>query len=231
MPKPPAHAVAFHRIADGLAHDQTPARAGGAFDDSGVRKSVDDHGRPTLTHPRTHDGPKLGRPMQPIPGRKHDAARRRRLSRQLGTALTATTGDNAAAGASAHAKTETVRLGTATVIRLESPLALGHSVLLRVSRWLHSTGGVRIEFAGAGRGPNRSDASASRRAIRVLSHGRLYKVTSSALIYTNSDTTSVTLDISDQDNRPVSGDTPKPEIVDIRIPCPLDCLPPIAEGC
>src|SRR5699024_2205077 len=50
--------------------------------------------------------------------------------RQRRTTLTTAGRDDAAPGAGAHAQTESVHLGTTTVVRLEGPLALGHGWLL-----------------------------------------------------------------------------------------------------
>lgn len=57
-----------------------------------------------------------------------------RSGRKRAASLTAPARHNRAAGAGAHAQPEAMHAGSAPVIRLEGPLALGHDVLLVVSR-------------------------------------------------------------------------------------------------
>ena len=57
-----------------------------------------------------------------------------RSGRERPTPLTAPARHNRASGAGAHAQPEAMHAGSAPVVRLEGPLALGHDVLLVVSR-------------------------------------------------------------------------------------------------
>lgn len=87
------------------------------------------------TYAKAHDGTKIGRHAQAVRLWQHSVAlyglAGHGLSRQLSATLAATTGNDRATRTRTHTETEAMRLGTATVIRLVSPLALGHGILLR----------------------------------------------------------------------------------------------------
>ena len=89
----------------------------------------------TGTNAKAHDGTKIGRHAQAVRLWQHSVAlfglAGYGLSRQLSATLAATSCNDRATCTRTHAETEAMRLGTATVIRLVSPLALGHGVLLR----------------------------------------------------------------------------------------------------
>ena len=63
--------------------------------------------------------------MRSIAGVLRTGAEYRGLGAELGAPLAATSREDGAAGASAHPQTETVDLGTPTVVRLEGSLAHG----------------------------------------------------------------------------------------------------------
>jgi hypothetical protein len=68
----------------------------------------------------------ISRPCHPVPGRKH-CPEPCVESRSQGTAaLAAAAGHDGAARTRTHTQPETVHTGPAAVVRLESPLALGH---------------------------------------------------------------------------------------------------------
>lgn len=135
MAKPPAHPVPLHRIADGFADNEAESRTRSALHGRREGLGVDYDGRAPRTNTRAHDGSKIGRHAQAVRGRQHSVAlwglAGYGLSRELSAALATTTGNDRASCTRTHAETEAMRLGTATVIRLVSPLALGHGVLLR----------------------------------------------------------------------------------------------------
>lgn len=91
--------------------------------------------RAPRTNAKAHDGTKIGRHAQAVRVWQHSVAlfglAGHGLGRQLSATLAATTCNDRASGTRPHAETEAMRLGTATVIRLVSPLALGHGILLR----------------------------------------------------------------------------------------------------
>jgi hypothetical protein len=72
-----------------------------------------------------------------------------RSGRQRATALTAPVGHDRTPRAGPHPQAEAMHAGTAPVIRLEGPLALGHGVLLVVSRSGLSQPSGRSRFATA----------------------------------------------------------------------------------
>ena len=73
--------------------------------------------------------PEISGTVEPVRPGKHPPPRPG-SGRQRGAALATTSRDDAAAGAGPHTQTESVHLGTTTVVRLERPLALGHGWLL-----------------------------------------------------------------------------------------------------
>lgn len=135
MTKPPTHSVPLHRIADGFAHHQTEPRPGCPLHGGRKGSRVHDDAGTTATNAKAHDGTKIGRHAQAVRLWQHSVAlfglAGHGLGRQLSATLAATTCNDRATCTRAHAETEAMRLGTATVIRLVSPLALGHGVLLR----------------------------------------------------------------------------------------------------
>ena len=135
MTKPPAHPVPLHRIADGFTHDQTEPRSGRPLHGGRVCFRMHDDAGTPRTNAKTHDGTKVGRHAQAVREWQHSVAlfglAGHGLGRQLRATLAATTCNDRASCTRAHAETEAMRLGTATVIRLVGPLALGHGVLLR----------------------------------------------------------------------------------------------------
>lgn len=75
-----------------------------------------------------------------------------RSGRECAAALATPTGDDRTSSASAHAQTEAVHPGSAPVVRLEGPLALGHGVLLSCpacSCFASTPVGVVLLLAGA----------------------------------------------------------------------------------
>ena len=128
MTKPPADPVACHRVPDGFAHDEPETRTAHA-DIRGVHVGVYDHGAAALPGTLAHHRREISGTVEPVRPGKH-APPRPGSGRQRGAALATTGADDATAGARAHPETETVHLGTTTVVRLESPLALGHGWLL-----------------------------------------------------------------------------------------------------
>lgn len=135
MTKPPTHPVSLYRIADGFTHDQPESRTGGAVHGGRKRPRLHNYAGTTGTNAKAHDGTKIGRHAQAVRLWQHSVAlfglAGYGLSRQLSATLAATTCNDRATRTRTHAQTEAMRLGTATVIRLVSPLALGHGVLLR----------------------------------------------------------------------------------------------------
>lgn len=91
-------------------------------------------------HPSAHRRPEVARPRHPVPRRKHRASSWIGLRRQRATALAAPVRHNGPAGPGPHPQPEPVHPCPAPVVRLESPLALGHGSisLLRLAPAAHT---------------------------------------------------------------------------------------------
>ena len=177
----PAHSVA-HNSAANLASDDEPssrygkrtvnrrgtARLGrriGACLDRRISK-CEVHDKPRTSRPTTgpHGHGEIGALAQPGRGRKHGDSRFRATSgRKALTALPTASGEDGAAGASAHAQPKAVGLCAPTVVRLER--ALAHSGAPRrdsVRPWSHRgrricRPQVRRNSYGTGPPPTRSN--------------------------------------------------------------------------
>ena len=121
MTKPPGGAVANHGIPDGLRNDEAKSRASSR---DGVLTGVDvhmhDNGARARPASALHRPPKLPRGRELVLGWKHE------LSGELSATLLATSGDDGAAGAGAHAGAEAVLASATAVVRLEGTLTLCH---------------------------------------------------------------------------------------------------------
>lgn len=126
MTQPSRHAVALHRGADRLGHHQT--YFGSVV--TAVRKSVVQrvHDEIGLNRPYslTNRDTEIRRPCHPVPGRKHCPEPCVESRSQGAAALAAAARHDGTAGTGTHAQPETVHTGPAAVVRLKSPLALGH---------------------------------------------------------------------------------------------------------
>lgn len=113
--------MANHGIPDGLRHDEAEPRPVGR---DVVFTVVTAHMHDDSTRARpasTLDSPpELPRGGELVLGWKHE------LSGELSATLLATSGDDGAAGAGAHAGTEAVLTSATTVVRLEGTLTLCH---------------------------------------------------------------------------------------------------------
>lgn len=121
MTKPPGGAVANHGIPDGLRHDEAEPRPSGrdvVF--TVVKAQMHDDSARARPAPALDGPPKLPRGRELVLGWKHE------LSGELSATLLATSGDDGAAGAGAHAGTEAVLTSATTVVRLEGTLTLCH---------------------------------------------------------------------------------------------------------
>ena len=110
-PQSASYPISGDSIPDGLRHRETGEPLLKA-----MRGYVHDNGTSATLGALPHHRSELRSRAEPIGRRQH-------LRGKVCATLTATRGENAAAGASAHAQTETVGLGTPTVVRLEGPLA------------------------------------------------------------------------------------------------------------
>ena len=118
--------MTLHRGADRFGHHE--AYLGSVI--TAVRKPVVQrmHDEIGLNRPYSlaNRDTEISRPCHPVPGRKH-CPEPCVESRSQGTAaLAATARHDGAACARTHTQPETVHTGPAAVVRLESPLALGH---------------------------------------------------------------------------------------------------------
>ena len=117
--QPTAHEVTSHCVSHLLRDDEAESR--GCIRRAGNR--AHDHGVVHVSPSSTKNGTELRCREQAIRSRQH-----RRLSAvnsggKLGATLAAASAQDAPAGTRAHPKTETVHLGTAAVVGLESSLA------------------------------------------------------------------------------------------------------------
>lgn len=128
MTKPPADSVTGHRVADGLAHNE-PETGTAHAELRRVHVGVYHHGAATLPGTLAHHRREISGTVEPVRTGKHSPPRPG-SGRQRRTALATTSRNDAATGAGPHTQTESVHLRTATVVRLEGPLALGHGWLL-----------------------------------------------------------------------------------------------------
>ena len=113
--------MANHGIPDGLRHDETeprPSGRDGVF--TVIKAQMHDDSARARPAPALDGPPKLPRRCELVLGWKHE------LSGELSATLLATSGDDGAARAGAHAGTETVLASTTTVVRLEGTLTLCH---------------------------------------------------------------------------------------------------------
>lgn len=115
----------IHRAADRLTHYKTDSRTVGM---PGIAPGVDDEVGLCGAHAVTDRDAEFSRPGHPVSGGKHAGVRR--LGGQRAPAFTAPAGDNPSAGASAHPQPEPMDLRPPSIVRLESPLSLGHGFLL-----------------------------------------------------------------------------------------------------
>jgi hypothetical protein len=118
---------------DGLTDDQSYSRTRGLVAGTAAA-NVNDEVWLRCTHPAFDSHVKLGRPPHAVACRKHRPKTRRYGSgRKRAAALTPPAGHDHTARAGPHAQPEAVYAGSAPVVRLEGPLALGHGILLGVS--------------------------------------------------------------------------------------------------
>ena len=113
--------MANHGVPDGFRNDEAKPRPGGR---DGFLTAVDAHVHDNGARARPAsalDGPaKLSRGRELVLGWKHE------LSGELSATLLATSGDDGAAGAGAHAGAEAVLASATAVVRLEGTLTLCH---------------------------------------------------------------------------------------------------------
>jgi hypothetical protein len=107
--------VARHGISHSLRDDEAKAGHVGFLASAQVEHGMRSEHTPTSSHGH----PEIIGTDDPVRSREHG----RKLRREFGAALATTCSQDGAAGAGAHAKTEAVHLGAATVIRLEGSLA------------------------------------------------------------------------------------------------------------
>jgi hypothetical protein len=113
-PKPPSDQVAGDRISDGLRHNEPdPGRIGRAR-----ARDVEERVRGTHTATFADGSAEVVRGYYPVDALEHEG-----LGGEFGATLATTCRQDRAAGASAHAKTETVDLCATTIVRLEGSLA------------------------------------------------------------------------------------------------------------
>lgn len=117
----------FHRRAHGFADDQPDVRRARLIMVV-VSPKVDDEIGLRRPHPVPHRRVELGGPPHAVARRKHRQNPALRSGSQSATALAAPVRHNRTSGAGAHPQAETVHPSSAPVVRLKSPLALGHDV-------------------------------------------------------------------------------------------------------
>ena len=155
--------VAHDGVADGLGHNKTDARRKIRTRIGPVGMHDDQSPACSAGAGPAHCRGEIGPLTQTVTCRQH--AGLDGSGRELGAALAAAGGQDGAAGAGAHAQAEAVRLGAATVVRLEG--ALAHEILLRlgarISVWLPGgAGGGRCDRNRQTRGSPRASACRSR---------------------------------------------------------------------
>lgn len=147
MPQPARDPVTVHRRPHRLADDQPYPRAAIAM---GAPAEVDDDVGLHQTRPAFDGRVELSRPPHTVACGKHRQNLTLRSGRQRAAALTAPVGHDRTPRTGPHAQAEAMHAGSAPVVRLEGPLALGHGVLLVVSRSKLSQPSGRSRFATAG---------------------------------------------------------------------------------
>jgi hypothetical protein len=116
----PGHRITGDGVADGLGDYETESRGA----------------RVIRRHPSTapHNGTKVVCPRHPVNLGEHGEARSgRELRGEFGATLAAASCKDGATGTGAHAKTKTVDLRAAAVVRLKSSLA--HSCISKAQLW------------------------------------------------------------------------------------------------
>jgi len=122
--------VALHRTAHRLAHHETDASGvSGCAATWGREEQMEYDGTPAGAPAQSYGALEIVGPAEPVRRRKHGTVTGAAVSGPTGsgreslTTFAAASGEDRAAGAGAHPKTESVLLVPATVVRLERPLA------------------------------------------------------------------------------------------------------------
>lgn len=129
MTQPARDTVPLHRRPHRFGHHQTYLRTGDVSVAGRVAPGM--HHQIRLGHPYAlpHRDTEIRRPCHPVLGRKHRLRPRVESRSQRTATLAAACRHDRATGARAHPQPETVHTGPAAVVRLKSPLALGHGCL------------------------------------------------------------------------------------------------------
>src|SRR5690349_20161622 len=117
------HPVAFYSVTDGFGDHQTDAGSAGI---QLIAQHVNHHVGLDCAHATADGGTEFRGPPHPVLSRKHRARSCVESRSERAAALAAAAGDDGAAGAGPHTQPEPMHPRTATVVRLEGPLALGH---------------------------------------------------------------------------------------------------------
>ena len=126
MTQPTGYSVTLHRGTDRLGnHEAYLGSVVAAVREPVVQRMHDEIGlnRPYSVANRDTE---ISRPCHPIPGRKHCPEPCVESRSQRAAALAAAARHDGAACTRTHTQPETVHTGPAAVVRLKSPLALGH---------------------------------------------------------------------------------------------------------
>jgi hypothetical protein len=171
MAQPTRHPVAFHRRTDRLGDNQPDARprAVALARPPNMNYDVGLH----RAHPVLHRRVELGGPPHAVACGKHrQKPCRQKSGSYCATALAAPVGHDGTSGSGTHPQAEPVHTGSAPIIRLEGPLALGHGILLVVSRiairqltfvkWVSSWAGRKVVLLLAGAVPSTTILGRSR---------------------------------------------------------------------
>lgn len=138
VPQPARHSMSLHCGTNRFRNHQPDLRAVfcPTVRTQGVHHQIGLH----RAHPSAHRRPEVARPRHPVPRRKHRASSWIGLRRQRATALAAPVRHDGPAGPGPHPQPEAVHPCPAPVVRLESPLALGHGSisLLRLAPAAHT---------------------------------------------------------------------------------------------
>lgn len=136
--QPARDPMAFDGRPDRLGDDQTHPRSA-TFVLGPARPDVHDQVGLNSLDATLHRRLKVRRPPHPVACGKHRQNPALRSGSQRATTLAAPVRHDGTPGPGAHPQAETVHAGSPAIVRLEGPLALGHDVLLVVSRSSRST--------------------------------------------------------------------------------------------
>ena len=127
MSQPTGHPVSLHRSTHRFRYDQTDPRPIAVL--RIVPQCVHDEVGLRSAHPLTDRGTEFSRPRHPVSRRKHNARSCVESRSQLAATLGPPARHDRPACPSPHPQPEPVHTCAAPVVRLKSPLALGHGCL------------------------------------------------------------------------------------------------------